>query len=52
LNQNKNTNIALTEMLEIVFTPKILVPPEIGVLGLSLFILMVNPRLSNCVWPA
>jgi len=30
LNQNKNTNIMLTEMLEIVLTPKILGPPEIG----------------------
>jgi len=30
LNQNKNTNIMFTEMLEIVFTPKMLGPPEIG----------------------
>jgi len=30
LNQNKNTNIMLTELLEIVFTSKILGPPEIG----------------------
>jgi len=30
LNQNKNTNIMLTEMLEIDLTPKILGPPEIG----------------------
>jgi len=30
LNQNKNTNIMLAEMLEIVLTPKILRPPKIG----------------------
>jgi len=30
LNQNKNTKIMLTELLEIVFTPKILGPSEIG----------------------
>jgi len=30
LNQNENTNIMLTEMLEIVLTPKILGPLEIG----------------------
>jgi len=35
----------LTEMLEIVLTPKILGPPEIGALDLSLFSLMVNPHL-------
>jgi len=32
-------------MLEIVLTPKILGPPKIGALGLSLFSLMVNLRL-------
>jgi len=32
-------------MLEIVLTPKILVPREIGGLGLSLSSLMVNPHL-------
>jgi len=32
-------------MLEIVLTPKILGPPEIGALRLSLFSLMANPRL-------
>jgi len=36
-----------TEMLEIVFTPKIFVTPEIGGLGLSLFNLMENPRLLS-----
>ena len=30
LNQNKNTKIMLTELLEIVFTPKIWGPSEIG----------------------
>jgi len=30
LNQNKNTNTMLTEMLEIVLTPKSLGPPKIG----------------------
>jgi len=32
-------------MLEIVLAPKILGPSEIGALGLSLFSLIVNPRL-------
>jgi len=32
-------------MLQIVLTPKILGPSEIGALGLSLFGVMVNPRL-------
>jgi len=32
-------------MLEIVLTPEILGSLKIGVLGLSLFSLMVNPRL-------
>jgi len=36
LNQNKNTNIMLTEMLEIVLTPESLGPPKSGALGLSL----------------
>jgi len=45
LNQNKNTNILLTEKLEIVLTRKILAPPEIGRPRLKLFSLMVNPRL-------
>ena len=49
LNQNKNTNIMLTEFLKIVFTPKNLGPPKSGALGLSLFSLMVNPRLSLSV---
>jgi len=34
-------------MLEIVLTPKILGPREIGALGLSLFSLMVNQRLPG-----
>ena len=34
-------------MLEVVSTPKILGPPDIGGLGLSLFSLMVNPCLSD-----
>jgi len=34
-----------TEMLEIVLTAKILGPPNSGALDLSLFSLMVNPRL-------
>jgi len=42
---DKNTNIMLTEMLEIVLTPKILGPPKSGALGLTLFSLMINPRL-------
>jgi len=33
-------------MLEIVLTPKILGPPQSGTLGLSVFSLMVNPRLK------
>jgi len=33
-------------MLEIVLTPHIFEPPKIGALGLSLFSLMVNPRLD------
>jgi len=33
-------------MLEIVLTPKILGPPKSGALVLSLFCLMVNPRLT------
>jgi len=37
LNQNKNTNIMLTEMLEIVLTPKIFGPINIG-----------GPRLKPC----
>jgi len=40
-------------MLEIVLTPKILGPPEIGALGLSLFSLVVNPPLQqahNRLW--
>jgi len=36
----------LTKMLEIVFTPEILGAPKSGALGLSLFSLMVNPRLA------
>ena len=47
LNENKNTNVMLIEMLEIVLTPKILGLPEIGGLGLSLFSLMENPRLPT-----
>jgi len=42
-------------MLEIVLTPKLWAPHEIGTLGLSLFSLMVNPRLtthySNRLYP-
>jgi len=34
-------------MLEIVLTPKIFGPPKSGALGLSLFSLMVNPRLRK-----
>jgi len=34
-------------MLEIVLTPTILGPHEIGALGLSLFSLMINPRLQQ-----
>jgi len=34
-------------MLEIVFTPKILGPPNSVALGVSLFSLMVNPRLRG-----
>jgi len=49
-NQNKNTNIIASEMLEIVLTPKILGPPELGALGSSLFSLMVNPRLFMSKW--
>jgi len=37
-------------MLEIVLTPKILGPPELGALGSSLFSLMVNPRLFMSKW--
>jgi len=37
----------LIAMLEIVLTPKILDPQESGALGLSLFSLMVNPRLAT-----
>jgi len=37
----------LTEMLEIVLTPKILGPPKSGALGLNLFSLLVNPRLAT-----
>jgi len=37
----------LTEMLEIVLTPKIFGPPKSGALGLSLFSLMLNPRLCQ-----
>jgi len=33
-------------MLEIVLIPKTLGPPKSGALGLSLFSLMVNPRLT------
>jgi len=33
-------------MLEIVRTPKILGSPKSGALGLSLFSLMINPRLG------
>jgi len=34
-------------MLEIVLTPEILGPPKIGAQGLSLFSLVVNPRLTT-----
>jgi len=33
-------------MLEIVLTPNILGPPKSGALGLSLFSLLENPRLT------
>jgi len=46
LYQNKNANKLLTKMLEIVLTPKLLGPPKLGTLGLSLYSLMVNPRLN------
>jgi len=36
-------------MLEIVLTPEILEPPKSGAPGLSLFSLMVNPRLHACI---
>jgi len=35
LNQKKNTKILLIEMLEVILT-KIVSPPDIGILGLSL----------------
>jgi len=47
LNQ-KNTNV-ITKMLEIILTPKNLVPPKLVALGLSLFSLMVNPRLLRSI---
>jgi len=37
LNQDKNTNTMLAEMLEIVLIPKILGPPEIGGPGFKPF---------------
>jgi len=37
-------------MLEIVLAPKSLGASKSGALGLSLFCLMVNPRLSTAQW--
>jgi len=37
----------LTDILEIVLTPKMLGPPKSGALDLSLFSLMVNLRLTG-----
>jgi len=46
VNQNKTKIQLLTKIREIVLLPKFWGPPKSAALGLSLFSLMVNPRLS------
>ena len=45
LNQNQNSNITAKKLWKFSLLPKAWGPPKLGALGLSLFSLMVNPRL-------
>jgi len=51
LNQSKNTNIIAYKNARNCPYSQILVPPKSGALGLSLFSLMVNPRLLPAPTP-